>query len=176
MMEFYGLDLLKQIQSAYQVRCQKALERGFDQEGNPYHWLYAELRIRLQMLQETLLYLEALPRFLDTAEAEKPYQYIMMFLARCFRQANLGTADASETPDPFFQDRNPYWRDIQEALEALDEPDLLQNLPLFFVYSCELVTRAVRLYFQIRESRIHAIDREKFDALMRQSASLPQSA
>ena len=170
-MDLYGTDLLKQIQATYQGRFQKALERGFDQEGNPYHWLFAELHTRLQTLREALLYLDALPKFLDTADTDKPYQYLMTFMTRYFSQERIGASEDSGAPNPFFQDENPYWKELQDALDAFNDPDLLRDLPLFFIYSCELITRAVRLYFQIRESKFRAIDRSNFDTVMHSSAA-----
>ena len=49
-MTLYGSDLLKQIYAAYLERYQKALERGYDAEGDRYHWLYNELLCRVQRL------------------------------------------------------------------------------------------------------------------------------
>ena len=54
-MTLYGSDLLKQIYAAYLERYQKALERGYDAEGERYHWLYNELLCRVQRLKEALL-------------------------------------------------------------------------------------------------------------------------
>lgn len=54
-MTLYGSDLLKQIYAAYLERYQKALERGYDAEGDRYHWLYNELLCRVQRLREALL-------------------------------------------------------------------------------------------------------------------------
>ena len=51
-MTLYGSDLLKQIYAAYLERYQKALERGYDVEGERYHWLYNELLCRVQRLRE----------------------------------------------------------------------------------------------------------------------------
>ena len=62
--ELYGIDLLTQIQSAYQNRYQLALERGYQQEGNRFFWLYDELHYRLLVLREAILVLFALPHFL----------------------------------------------------------------------------------------------------------------
>ena len=66
--------------------------------------------------------------------------------------------------------------DFMEAMDKFGDEQLLQNLPLFYVYSCEVVVRAIRLYFHIREGKCHAIDRQKFDALMHGGSSLPTSA
>ena len=41
--ELYGIDLLTQIQSAYQNRYQLALERGYQLEGDRFFWVEDEL-------------------------------------------------------------------------------------------------------------------------------------
>jgi len=40
----------------------------------------------------------------------------------------------------------------------------------------EYVVRSVRLYLQIREREIHAIDRDKFDQIMKVAGVLSSSA
>ena len=101
---------------------------------------------------------------------------MITFVTRYFSPKNIGSTDGSDGKNPFFQDGNPYWQDFQEAMDAFNEPDIFQDLPRFFVYSCELVVRAIRLYFQIRETKFHAIDRENFDQLMRLPVGLQQPA
>ena len=76
-MTLYGSDLLKQIYAAYLERYQKALARGYDAEGERYHWLYNELLCRVQRLKEALLYMEALPHFLNGTDEDHALQYIM---------------------------------------------------------------------------------------------------
>ena len=41
------------------------------------------------------------------------------------------------------------------------------NLPMYYVDLCEYTVRCVRLHLYIRERAFHAIDREKFAALVR---------
>ena len=55
MMTLYGVDLLLQIYAAYLDRYQKALQRGYDAEGERYHWLYQELYARVQTIREAIL-------------------------------------------------------------------------------------------------------------------------
>ena len=175
-MDLYGTDLLHQLHTAYFSRYQKALERGCDQEGSRYYWLYEELHYRLQVLREAILYLNALPSFLQCQDDEKPYQYVIEFITRYFSIDNIGQPGGPGGENPFFKDDNPYWKDLNEAMDQFSDEQLLRDLPLFYVYSCEVVSRAIRLYFQIRESEYHAIDREKFDALMTGAAALQTSA
>ena len=166
-MTLYGSDLLKQIYAAYLERYQKALERGYDVEGDRYHWLYNELLCRVQRLREALLYMEALPHFLSGADENHALQYIMGYTSRLFRPENIGSCERDENQEhPFFRDSNPYWRELQEAMDAFNDPEILSNRPLLYVYACELITRAHRLYLQIREVQFRSIDREKFHALM----------
>lgn len=176
MISLYGTELLLQIQCAYQDRCQKAVEHGFDRADSQYHWLYLELEERLKTLQESLLYLEALPKFLVISDGEKICGYLMEYIARYFSPANIGTTEGSKEGNPFFKDGNPYWRDVQEAIDAFNEPGLLGNLPLLYIYCCELVTRSVRLYFQVREGKCRAIDRKNFDSLMRKAEPVPRAS
>ena len=151
-MTLYGSDLLKQIYAAYLERYQKALERGYDVEGERYHWLYNELLCRVQRLREALLYMEALPHFLSGADEDHALQYIMGYTSRLFRPENIGSCERDENQEhPFFRDSNPYWRELQEAMDAFNDPEILSNRPLLYVYACELITRAHRLYLQIRE-------------------------
>lgn len=166
-MTLYGSDLLKQIYAAYLERYQKALERGYDAEGERYHWLYNELLCRVQRLKEALLYMEALPHFLNGTDEDHALQYIMGYTSRLFRPENIGSCERDENQEhPFFRDSNPYWRELQEAMDAFNDPEILGNRPLLYVYACELITRAHRLYLQIREVQFRSIDREKFHALM----------
>lgn len=178
MMILYGADLLRRIYEAYLERYQKALQRGYDAEGDRYHWLYYELLTRVQKLREAILFLDALPRFLDTVEDDKALQYVFGYTSRLFSPENIGTSDRSEGEEhPFFHEGNPYWRELQEGMDIFNESEILKNRPLLYVYACELVTRAIRLYLQIREAKFHAIDREKFNGLMQMTkAALPGTA
>ena len=155
MMTLYGVDLLLQIYAAYLDRYQKALQRGYDAEGERYHWL---------------------PKFLCGVEDDKALQFVFEYTSRLFSPESIGASDHAEgEKHPFFHDGNPYWRDLQEGMEAFNEEEILKNRPLLYVYSCELITRAIRLYLQIRETKFHAIDREKFHGLMQmQKTALPE--
>ena len=164
---YYAVCAEKDQYAAYLERYQKALERGYDVEGERYHWLYNELLCRVQRLREALLYMEALPHFLSGADEDHALQYIMGYTSRLFRPENIGSCERDENQEhPFFRDSNPYWRELQEAMDAFNDPEILSNRPLLYVYACELITRAHRLYLQIREVQFRSIDREKFHALM----------
>ena len=112
-------------------------------------------------------YIEALPHFLSGTDEDHAIQYIMGYTSRLFRPENIGPCERDENQEhPFFRDSNPYWRELQEAMDAFNDPEILSNRPLLYVYACELITRAHRLYLQIREVQFRSIDREKFHALM----------
>ena len=128
------------------------------------------------MLREAILFLNALPPFLQTPDAEKPYQYVVDFFTRYFSPDSIGRSERQGDDDTYFSDSNQYWNDFMEAMDLFGDEQLLKNLPLFYVYSCEVVVRAIRLYFQVREGKCHAIDRQKFYALMHGGNSLPTSA
>ncbi len=178
MMTLYGVELLRHIYEAYLERYLKSLQRGYDTNGNRYYWLYSELLIRVQTLREAMLYLDALPRFLDTAEDDKVLQCVFEYTSRLFSPENIGTSDRAEGEDhPFFHNGNPYWRELQEGMDIFNDSEILKNRPLLYVYACELIIRALRLYLQIRERKYHAIDREKFNDLMHMpKATLPGTA
>lgn len=178
MMTLYGVDLLLQIYAAYLDRYQKALQRGYDAEGERYHWLYQELYARVQTVREAILYLDALPKFLCGVEDDNALQFVFEYTSRLFSPESIGASDHAEgEKHPFFHDGNPYWRELQEGMEAFNDEEILKNRPLLYVYSCELITRAIRLYLQIRETKFHAIDRDKFHGLMQmQKTALPEKS
>ena len=76
-----------------------------------------------------------MPPFLQTSEAEKPYKYVIDFFTRYFSQDGIGRSEKQGDDDPYFGDSNQYWKDFMEAMDKFGEEQLLQNLPLFYVYS-----------------------------------------
>ena len=76
---------------------------------------------------------------------------------------------------PYFQDNNPCWTEFQEVLDHIDDGYDLGDLPQLYVDLSEYVVRAARLYLQIRECSIHAIDRDKFEALLSRKPEFPQA-
>ena len=77
---------------------------------------------------------------------------------------------------PYFNDDNPYWIQMNEALDSMGPTYDTNLLPLLYIDLSEYIVRSVRLYYYIREHEIHAIDRGKFDQLMKRSGSLASSA
>lgn len=167
MLEYYGVSLLNELQEYYLPRLNLAEERGYSVQNSKYFWLYEELQQRALMLRQTLLFLESLPRFMRDEDDCQAMGYAVRYVGKLFegKPIDATQCDAQGT-HPFFNDGNPYWRDLQEALERFDNSYDLQNLPMLYVDLCEYVVRAIRMYFHIREAQIKAIDRGKFDTLM----------
>ena len=57
----------------------------------------------------------------------------------------------------------------------IDDGYDLGDLPQLYVDLSEYVVRASRLYLQIRECSIHAIDRDKFEALLSRKPEFSQA-
>lgn len=167
MLEYYGVELLNELQEYYLPRFRLAEERGYAIQNSKYHWLFEELQQRVRMLRQTLLFLESLPKFMQCEDEYKPLQYVVSYVGKLFAVESIGEiARSDQDTHPFFNDSNPYWLDLQEALDHFDQAYDMKNLPLLYVDMSEYVTRAIRLYFQIREQRFKAVDRGKFDSIM----------
>ena len=65
---------------------------------------------------------------------------------------------------------------MNEVLDSMGVDYDTTLLPLLFIDLSEYVVRSVRLYLQIREREIHAIDRDKFDQIMKVAGVLSSSA
>ena len=167
MLSYYGISLLNELQEYYLPRFRLAEERGYAVQGNKYYWLFEELQNRIAVLRQAILFLEALPKFMVCDDEYKPLQFVVGYVSKLFAVESIGEiARSDQDIHPFFNDNNPYWLDLQEALEHFDHSYDLKNLPLLYVDLSEYVVRGVRLYLQIREVRFKAVDRGKFDDLM----------
>lgn len=167
MLEYYGVDLLNELQEYYLPRFQLAEERGYAVQSSKYYWLFEELQQRIRMLRQTVLFLEALPKFMQCEDECLPLQHVVSYVGKLFTVESIGEiARSDQDIHPFFNVSNPYWQDLQEALDHFDQAYDMKNLPMLYVDLCEYITRAIRLYFQIRERQFKAIDRGKFDAIM----------
>ena len=165
MLMYFSAALLEELWDYYLPRFRLAEERGFSAPNSKYIWLYEELRLRISALRQAQLFIEALPKFMEGADHDKPMQYAVSYTSTLFAPAQLGTPDVG----PFFNDTNPYWLDFQEASDRFTPSYDLSNLPLCYIDLCEYIVRTVRLYLQIRETAIHAIDKGKFEELMHAS-------
>jgi hypothetical protein len=177
MLFYYGVELLHKLQTYYTPRLQTALSRGFDAEEHKYHWLYTELCLRVQVLQQSMLFLNALPQFMKEDDTDSAFRYVISYASDWFRNGAIGeTPKEDDAKSPFYADDNPYWADVNEALEHFDRDYKVKLLPMLYVDLCEYVVRCVRFLFHIREHCVHAIDKDKFDALMQRVEFLPSIA
>lgn len=172
MLDYYSTQLLQNILLSYLPRLHLAEERGYINPSDKYHWLYEELKCRVAFLRGVLLFLDALPRFMD--EGAESIQYVTSYVGRLFAVEWVSSLRKAETEQhPYFHDNNPYWVEFQEVLDHIDDGYDLRNLPQLYVDLSEYVVRAARLYLQIREHSIHAIDRDKFEALLYRKPEFP---
>ena len=177
MLAYFGTDLLLEVKAYYMPRYLQACERGYTQAGSRYHWLYEELLFRVLTLDQTLRFLDALPKFMVTATEEQIFQYVMNYATALFKVDRIGEIPRDEQDQhPYFNDQNPYWVQMNEVLDSMGEGYDTTLIPLLFVDLSEYVVRSVRLYLQIRECAIHAIDRGKFDQIMKVAGALSSSA
>ena len=175
-MFYYGPELLDQIRDAYRHRADAAVERGFNQPSSKYLWLYRELEFRLNFLHRTVLFLDALPKFISEGKEEEALGYVVHYVSALFSRENCGNVEEKDGKHPFFSDCNLYYRDFNESLNHFDREYDLKNHPLLYVDLSECTVRAARLYLQIREKQFHAIDRDNFDPLMQMREQIPDSA
>ena len=177
MLAYFGAELLRELKGYYIPRLQQARERGYTEPDSRYHWLYEEIRCRILTLDQALRFLDALPKFMMSATEDQIFQYAMNYATALFKADQIGDIPRDEHDShPFFNDQNPYWVQMNEVLDSLGVDYDTTLLPMLFVDISEYVVRSVRLYLQIRERTIHAIDRDKFDQIMKVSGALPSSA
>ena len=65
MLAYFSTELLKELLDYYLPRYRLAEERGFAVQGSKYAWLYDELRLRISTIQQALLFLDSLPKFMS---------------------------------------------------------------------------------------------------------------
>lgn len=177
MLYYFGQEFLQGLQNYYGQRLALALERGYDASGNKYFWLYTELELRIKAIRQTILFLNALPRFMGTSTGEESMGYVAKYIGDFFSSESIGEEKRSDGQEhPYFNASNPYWTQFQEALDNFGMEYDMTLLPMLYVDLTEYVVRGLRLYFQIRERKFCAIDRGKFEDLMQPKAPLPVTA
>lgn len=177
MLAYFGPELLQEVRAYYAPRLQMAMERGFTETGSQYNWLYEELRYRVLTIDQVLRFIEVLPKFMVHATEEQIFQYVMGYATAFFKPEMIGEIPRdNQDQHPYFNDDNPYWIQMNEALDSMGPTYDMNLLPLLYIDLSEYIVRSVRLYYYIREHEIHAIDRGKFDQLMKRSGSLASSA
>ena len=177
MLTYFGSELLLEVKSYYALRLLQACERGYTQPGNRYHWLYEELLCRVRILDQALRFIDALPKFMVASTEEQIFQYVMNYATSLFKTDRISSIPRDDQDQhPYFNDRNPYWVQMNEVLDSMGVDYDTTVIPLLYVDLSEYLVRSVRLYLQIRECEIHTIDRSKFDQIMKAAGALPSSA
>lgn len=177
MLDYLGIEFLDDLQTHYRRRLNLAVEKGFTEPGNQYHWLYEELRTRALTVSQVKRFLTALPAFMVSATEDQIFQYVMSYTTAFFKPNVIGEiAHDAQDRHPYFNDENPYWVQMNEVLDALGPNYDTAISPLLFIDLSEYVVRSLRLYCYIREHEIHEVDRGKFDQLMKASRTLASSA
>ena len=174
---YYGPELLRTLKDYYGSRLELAVERGYMESGSQYHWLYLELHCRALTLDQALRFLDVLPKFMVTSTEDQIFQYVMNYATGFFKVDKIGDIQRdAQDRHPFFQDVNPYWTQMNEVLDSMGVDYDTGLLPLLYIDLSEYIVRSIRLYLQIREKTIHAVDRGKFDQLMKMGGTLTSSA
>ena len=75
-----------------------------------------------------------------------------------------------------YQDTNPYWVDMREAMDRFTLSYDYTHLSTFYADLVEYIVMTVRLYFFIREKQFRPIDRGKYDELVGVKAAPPTPA
>lgn len=177
-MDFYfGIDLLHRLQQYYEGRLSLALSKGFDQQGAQYHWLYKELEYRVTTLRKLLAMTSVLPEFMCWQTEEQIFAMVIGHTTGWFSDATLGEQPRDDKGNClYYQDSNPYWTDLQVAMDRFSLNYDYTRLSTFYVDLVEYIVMAVRLYFFIREKQFRPIDRGKYDELVGIKAALPTPA
>lgn len=177
MLYYFGQEFLLRLQNYYGQRLALALEHGYNADGNKYYWLYMELELRVKAIRQTILFLNALPKFMGTATGEESMGFVTKYIGAYFTSESIGEEKcADEQKHPYFNDSNSYWKQFQEAIDNFGMGYDMTLLPILYVDLAEYVVRGLRLYFQIRERKFCAIDRGKFEDLMQAKPSLAVTA
>ena len=177
MLAYFGPELLCEVKGYYLPRYQQACDRGYTQPGSKYHWLYEELLCRVLTLDQALRFLDALPKFMVSSTEDQIFQYVMNYATALFKVDRIREIPRDDQDQhPYFNDQNPYWVQMNEVLDSMGVDYDTTLIPLLFIDLSEYVVCSVRLYLQIREREIHAIDRDKFDQIMRVAGVLSSSA
>jgi len=174
MLDYYGTELLKNLKDYYAGRLSQAVKNGYDRDGNKYKWLYDELKQRVLIIRQTLMFIDTLPLFIrEESDEEKLFSYVYAYTDSLFSPGELG--EKGKNQSPYFSDENPLWIDMQEALKETDEFGKPELLPVLYLNLSEYVVRSIRMYLKIREDQSYAIDKNRFDELISQKEYIIRS-
>ena len=163
----YGLEFLEKLQRYYGSRLREAQRRGLGDAAAPYHWLYRELEVRVELLAQVKLFLGLVRQYLLYSNVEQTLTFAVEYVVVWFDEKNIGRMPQSvQGGSVYFARENPYWLDIQAAGEKIGRRETGQNSALCAPCICEYVVCCLRLYFYIREKQFRSIDREHFTRLM----------
>ena len=177
MLYFYGAELLDRLGAHYGARLRRAKEQGFDRDRSEYHWLWRELDLRVRMIRQTRVFLDALPGFLVRCTGEEAMRYTADFTSSWFTEEYVGILpEDDEGRCPYLSDSSPYWTAVCEAMDELDAGAGRSPLPMFCVELGELAARSLRLCFFLREKQFRPIDGDRFGSLTAPDEELGSSA
>ena len=168
-MDFYfGIDLLQQLRQYYEGRLSLALAKGFDQQDAKYHWLFKELECRVSTLRKLMSMISVLPEFMCRQTEEQIFAMVIGHTTTWFSNENLGGEQPRDAKGNclYYQDTNPYWVDMREAMDRFTLSYDYTHLSTFYADLVEYIVMTVRLYFFIREKQFRPIDRGKYDELV----------
>lgn len=177
-MDFYfGIDLLQRLRQYYEGRLALALAKGFDQKGAQYHWLFKELEYRVTTLRRLLDMTAVLPEFMCRQTEDQIFAMVIGHTTGWFSDTALGEVPRDQEGNClYYQESNPYWIDLREAMDRFTLDYDYKRLSTFYIDLVEYIVMAVRLYFYIRENQFRPIDRGKYDELVGVKAALPTPA
>jgi hypothetical protein len=177
MLFHFGIELLDKLDGYYGSRYQQARAQGYLQSNSKYYWLYVELELRVKLLRQARMFLDALPQYLIQSGWEPTLGYVVEYTGEWFSEKMLGVLPRDDAGRcTYLSDENPYWNEVQEVTEELNQDSVASVLPLFQITLVEYVVRSIRLYFYLREKQFKAIDREKFNSVMSLDEKLGTSA
>lgn len=175
---YFGIDLLQQLRQYYEGRLSLALAKGFDQQDAKYHWLFKELECRVSTLRKLMSMISVLPEFMCRQTEEQIFAMVIGHTTTWFSNENLGGEQPRDAKGNclYYQDTNPYWVDMREAMDRFTLSYDYTHLSTFYADLVEYIVMTVRLYFFIREKQFRPIDRGKYDELVGVKAALPTPA
>lgn len=160
----YGSEFLQKLLKYYSDRLSAARHRGFDQPTTQYHWLYEELALRVETLDQTTLFMSLLPRYLQCSDTETTMDFATRYVEAWFTEKAVGEMPHdAKGQSVYFSQKNPYWVEVERAGDSvsagIDEKDTQARIG-------EYVICCLRFFFYMREHQFRSIDRDKFDGLM----------
>ena len=166
-------EFLSYIKEYYSNRLHAAESKGLNQPESEYGWLYDELTVRVETIEQTELFLRLLTRYIRCCDTENAMVFATTYIQAWFQEKSVGRLPCdAEGYCCYFSEGCPYWEDIQAAGVRVDgcgsEADALRCIS-------EYVICCLRLVFYMREHQFKAIDGSKFERLMGLADSRPSA-